>query len=127
MTNATREIVLSSSTLQKSRVKSLLPLLTAVPATVYTVPPECYKPDRQSAAAAAIALMESSGIHVVCRPNLTLRLAMIDRSLIWYGDVNPLAYPSRDANAIRFDSADIAGELLDTMAHTGEQLRIEEL
>ncbi len=40
LSSAAREIVISSPYLQKNRVKSLLPLLTGVPATVYTAPPE---------------------------------------------------------------------------------------
>lgn len=71
--------------------------------------------------------MESSGITVIRRPNLTLRLAVIDSSLVWYGDITPLAYPTRDADALRFASADIAGELLDTLNGSGEQLGIEEV
>ncbi len=127
LSNAAREIVISSPYLQKNRVKSLLPLLTGIPATVYTAPPESYKPEYQGTVAASIALMESSGVTVIRRPNLTLRLAVIDKSLVWYGDINPLSYPARDADAIRFDSADIAGELLDTLNGFGEQISIEEV
>ena len=127
LASAAREIVISSPYIQKNRVKSLLPLLTATLATVYTAPPESYKPEYQGTVAATIALLESSGVTVIRHPNLTLRLAVIDKSLVWYGDINPLAFPARDADAIRFDNSDIAGELLDTLAGTGEQLGIEEL
>ena len=45
LSSAAREIVISSPYLQKNRVKSLLPLLTGVPATVCTAPPEsCWIP-----------------------------------------------------------------------------------
>ena len=127
LASAAREIVISSPYIQKNRVKSLLPLLTGVPATVYTTPSERYKPEQQSSVVAAIALLESSGVTVIRRLGLTLRLTVIDSSLVWYGDINPLAYPARDADAIRFDSTDIAGELLDTLNGSGEQLGIEEV
>lgn len=127
LSSAAREIVISSPYIQKNRVKSLLPLLTGVPTTVYTAPPESYKPEYQGTVAAAIAMLESSGVTVIRRPGLTLRLAVIDKSLVWYGDINPLAYPARDADAIRFDNPDIAGELLDTLNGSGEQIRIEEV
>ena len=127
LSSAVREIVISSPYIQKNHVKSLLPLLTGVPTTVYTAPPESYKPEYQGTVDAAIALLEDAGVTVIRRPNLTLRLAVIDKSLVWYGDINPLSYPARDADAIRFENADIAGELLDTLAGTGEQIRIEEL
>ena len=127
LASAAREIVISSPYIQKNRVKSLLPLLTGVPATVYSAPPESYKPEYQDALAASIALLESSGVTVIRRPNLTLRLAIIDKSLVWYGDINPLSYPTRDADAIRFDSADIAGDLMDTLNGSVEQLGIEEV
>ena len=127
LSSAAREVVISSPYLQKNRVKSLLPLLAGVPTTVYTTPPESYKPEYQDTIAAAIALLEASGVTVICRPNLTLRLTVIDKSLVWYGDINPLSYPARDADALRFDSADIAGELLDTLNGSEEQLGIEEV
>ena len=127
LASAAWEIVISSPYIQKNRVKSLLPLLTGVPTTVYTTPPESYKPEYQDAVTAAIALLETAGIAVICRPNLTLHLAVIDKSLVWYGDINPLSYPARDADAIRFDNPDIAGELLDTLNGSGEQLGIEEV
>ncbi len=127
LSNAAREIVISSPYIQKNRIKSLLPLLIGVPATVYTTPPESCKLEHQSAMAAAIALLETSGVTVIRCPDLTLRLAILDKSLVWYGDINPLAYPPRDADAIRFENADIAGELLDTLNGPTEQLSIEEI
>lgn len=127
LSSAAREVIISSPYLQKNRVKSLLPLLTGVTATVYTALVESYKPEQQSSVAAAINLLEASGVTVVRRPDLTLHLAVIDSSLVWYGDISPLSYPARDADAIRFDSPDIAGELLDTLAGSAEQLGIEEV
>ena len=127
LASAAQELVISSPYIQKNRVKSLLPLLAGVPATVYTAPPERYKPEYQDAIAASITLLEAAGVTVIRRPNLTLRLAIIDKSLVWYGDINPLSYPTRDADAIRFDSADIAGDLMDTLNGSVEQLGIEEV
>ena len=127
LAGAAREVVVSSPYLQKNRVKSLLPLLAGIPTTVYTAPPESYKPEYQDTVAAAIALLEAAGVTVIRRPGLPLRLAVIDKSLVWYGDINPLAYPARDADAIRFENADIAGELLDTLTDSAEQLGIEEV
>lgn len=45
LSGASREIVISSSYIQRNRVKSLLPLLTGTSVTVYTAPPERYKPE----------------------------------------------------------------------------------
>lgn len=60
-------------------------------------------------------------------PNLAIRLAVIDKSIVWYGSADYLAFPKRDADTLRFENADIAGELLDTLTGTGEQLRLKEM
>lgn len=52
--------------------------------------------------------------------------AVIDRSVVWYGSIDYLSYSVKDANALRFENADIAGELLDLL-RPPEQMQIEQL
>lgn len=54
--------------------------------------------------------------------------ALIDRMVVWYGNIMYLAYSSGEANALRLENADVAGELLELekYADLPEQLSIEE-
>ena len=53
------------------------------------------------------------GIDVKIQTKLLYRYAVIDQSIIWYGNIEYLSYSMKDANALRVESPDIAGELLD--------------
>ncbi len=55
-----------------------------------------------------IARLRCAGITVTQAENLHLRCAVIDKSLVWYGSINPLGYASDTDNILRFDSREIA-------------------
>ena len=56
---------------------------------------------------------------------LQQRYAVIDESVVWYGSVDFLAFGRKDTDVLRFENADIAGELLELSQETGgEQLMI---
>ena len=75
-----------------------------------------------------IALLEQWGITVETQEELWQRYAVIDETVVWYGDIDYLSYSSKEANALRFESADVAYELLERQLpdRALEQLRIEE-
>lgn len=55
------------------------------------------------------------------------RYAIMDESIVWYGGINFLAFGKKDADVLRFESTDVAGELLDAVEESasedvGEQL-----
>ena len=62
------------------------------------------------------------------REELWQRWAVIDKTVVWYGGVDLLSYSAKDANALRFESADVAGEMLEPRESGGlaEQLSINE-
>lgn len=76
----------------------------------------------------AVSLLESWGIAVETREELWQRWAVIDKTVVWYGSINYLSYSAKDAGALRFKSADIAGEVLELRASAGlpEQLSMED-
>ena len=76
----------------------------------------------------AVSLLESWGITVETREELWQRWAVIDKAVVWYGSIDYLSYSAKDANALRFESADVAGEVLELQAPAGlpEQLSLEE-
>lgn len=131
LNGAARDILIVSPSLKEFQVKAVLPALEKAAAagaavTIRTRPPESCPPAQCAAAARSIALLTDRGISVEAKEGLPYRCAVIDRSIVWYGDMNYLSYNAREANALRFESPDIAGELLEAWADGGafEQLRM---
>ena len=49
----------------------------------------------------------------------------MNQSTVWYENIEYLSYSMKDANALRFESPDTAGELLDLWKKEDEQLHLE--
>lgn len=72
-------------------------------------------------------MLKELGVEVVLRKGLTQRCAIIDASVVWYGNVDLLAFGRKNADVLRFENDDIAGELLYLTDETEcEQLLIAE-
>ena len=118
LSDAAKEILLVCPFLNKSRIKAILPTLEkeialGVSITVCTRTPESYRPEQRDAIGELIVLLQKIGIDVKIQTKLLYRYAVIDQSIIWYGNIEYLSYSMKDANALRFESPDTAGELLD--------------
>lgn len=134
LTNAARSVRIVSPFLQKGRVAALLPALKnavtfGVEVAVYTRPPESYRPNQQPGIAAAVSLLKETGAAVMAEAKYRQRCAIMDESIVWYGGIDFLAFGKKGADVLRFENADIAGELLDAVEEpvsedVGEQLSI---
>ena len=62
--------------------------------------------------ATTVELLKEANVDVVLRKELAQRYAVIDGSIVWYGSVDLLAFGRKDADVLRFENADIAGDLL---------------
>lgn len=129
--DAAAGILIVSPFLKMARIKAVLPTLekavaAGVSVVVCTKPVGDYRPEQQAAVERSIALLAGSGVTVETHPALQHRYAVIDRSVVWYGSIDYLSYSVKDANALRFENADIAGELLDLL-RPPEQMQIEQL
>lgn len=119
LSDAAQSIVIVSPYLQKGRVGRLLPLLQStvsrgVEITVHTNDDDA----RRSEIAAAVDALQSAGAEVILHKDLQQRYAVLDERIVWYGNVDLLAFGRRDTDVLRFENADIAGELLSL---TGEK------
>ena len=74
---------------------------------------EEYSVEQQTRVLAAIKLLEETGAEIVMQPKLTQRYAVIDNTIVWYGDINFLSAAKVEDTAIRLESPELAGELLD--------------
>lgn len=127
---AAKNILLVCPFLNKSRLHAILPVLEekvtfGASVTVCTRAPESNRPERRETIRGLIARLEESGIDVKTQKDLLYRYAVIDQSVVWYGNIEYLSYSMKDANALRFESPDTAGELLELWKKEDEQLHLE--
>lgn len=132
LSDAVEEILIVSPFLRESRIKSVLPMIekaaaSGVAVMVCTKSPEDCPPEQRTAVESSIALLKEVWIATETRRRLQYRYAVIDRSVVWYGNIDYLSYSAKGANALRFESPDIAGELLELWQKGNdlEQLSIE--
>lgn len=117
LSDAARSIIIVSPFLQQGRVKRLLPLLRdavlcGVKVMIYTVNESEADEARRVETATTVELLKEANVDVVLRKELAQRYAVIDGSIVWYGSVDLLAFGRKDADVLRFENADIAGDLL---------------
>ena len=56
--------------------------------------------------------LAETGATIISVPTLSCRCAIIDKKLIWYGSINYFGKNSIEDNAMRFEDASLAAELL---------------
>lgn len=120
LTDAARDIRIVSPFLHKKRVLTLLPLLQkalslGAAIQIQVRPAEDYPPKQQDVTQSLIAQLSDAGIQVSQIKGLQQRYAILDQSVVWYGSADYLSFSRKDASALRFDSPEIAGELLDIL------------
>lgn len=130
LSGAAKDILLVCPFLNKSRLNVILPVLKekitlGASVTVCTRAPESDRPEQRETIEGLVARLKESGIDVKTQKDLLYRHAVIDQSVVWYGNIEYLSYSMKDANALRFESPDTAGELLDLWKKEDEQLHLE--
>ena len=115
--SASCEIVIVCPFVRKSRVTQLLKVLSPlisknIAITVITRPPEDFKEVDRIAVSENISTLESAGITVKPKSEFHQKFTIIDNTTIWYGSVNFLSFGSHEESIMRFESTDIATELL---------------
>jgi hypothetical protein len=111
---AGRELVISAPILAQSRIRAVLGQLpSGIKLKVITRDVESYSLEQQAGILGAIKLLEDAGASVVALPKLTQRYAVIDSAIVWYGDINFLSAVKAEDTAIRLESPELAGGLLD--------------
>lgn len=117
LSDAARSAVIISPYLQKGRVGKLLPFLRnavsrGVKVVIHVSDGNDVEVTRRMEATATIKLLQEIGAEVILHKELQQRYAVLDESIVWYGNVDLLAFGRKDADILRFENADIAGELL---------------
>jgi superfamily II DNA or RNA helicase len=117
ISQAKREILIVSPFVTKRRTQNIIrelepALAKKVKVTVVTRPAEDFQNKDSTAWNDAIKHIETSGIHLVFKPNIHQKFAIIDQKTVWYGSINLLSYGSAEESMMRIESNKIAYELM---------------
>lgn len=112
------EALIISPFMRKARVMIFIELLSVplkqgAKITVITRPPEDYKIEQQTAIALLINALQSAGIIVITHSGIHQKYAVLDKMIAWYGSINFLSFGKSQESIMRFENADLAGQLLD--------------
>ena len=83
--------------------------------TVVTRPAEDYTGEGKIATEDNIERLRSLGITVRTKRAFHQKFTVIDAKTVWFGSVNFLSFGTAEESLMRFESCDIAGELMDTV------------
>jgi phosphatidylserine/phosphatidylglycerophosphate/cardiolipin synthase-like enzyme len=117
---ATREILIVSPFVTRRRSVQMLQHLeiavrNGIRVVVITRPPEDYRETDQAALQGTLALLQDAGIHMIFRPNIHQKFAVVDQRIIWYGSIKLLSFGSAEESIMRLESPAIASELMKTV------------
>ena len=117
---AQKEILIVSPFVRKRRslqmMQHLKPAISSdVRVVVVTRPVDEYKPADQSSLREILGLFKKNEMHVVLKPNIHQKFAIMDQKVIWYGSINYLSYGNAEESVMRIESAHIAGALLESI------------
>ena len=120
VTHATKEILIVSPFMRKNRLTQTIKLLSqvilnGVSVTVVTRPPEDFKEKERDTVIQNAELLLGHGIHVKYKSEFHQKFTVIDQKVAWYGSVNFLSYGTHEESIMRFESYDLAGQLIDTV------------
>jgi hypothetical protein len=102
--NAKKSIVIACPTLRDGMIKTLISLIESMiekPGITLITRHIC-----------ANEMIARTGIVLKINEDLNGRFAVIDDSLVWYGNINFLNYNSDDTTTLRFESTKTAKELM---------------
>ena len=67
--------------------------------------------EKQKKQVGCLLSMENAGIEVHPKEELSQNLCIIDEKILWYGSVNYLGFPEKEACCMRIYDAKIASEI----------------
>ena len=97
-------------------MKILDPIIeSGVKVTVVTRPPEDFKERDRDTVVECAERLRKNGVTVKYKSDFHQKFTVIDQFVVWYGSVNFLSFGTHEESIMRFENADIAGQLMDTV------------
>ena len=117
---AENEIIIGNPFMRKSRVTQVLKVLLPaamnnVSITIVTRPPEDFKDKNKHIVIDCSEQLKLYGIKVLYKSNFHQKFAIIDQSVVWYGNVNFLSFGTNEESIMRFENSDVARQIMDTI------------
>ena len=78
----------------------------------------------RSSAKGSVALLQKYGVTVKIQNTLEQRFAVIDQRIVWYGTIDYLSSARKEKNTLRFEGAEVAGELLDLLCSSESPIQL---
>ena len=115
---ARSKVVIVSPFVRRSRVKSMISLLSNLnldraQITIVTRPPSDYKLAEQERITELLASLKSAKMTLILRPAIHQKFIIIDGQIVWYGSINLLSYGHSEESMMRLVNQEIANELLE--------------
>lgn len=112
-----KEIFIVSPYVSNRRADQLFHLMkialaNSAKVTVVIKPYEDYKGRGQQALAELLENWTKAGIQIIIKAGIHQNFAIIDQRIIWYGSINVLSFGNEDENIMRFESNNVANELM---------------
>ncbi len=128
LADCARRVVVASSWVRLARIKALREELEKAVSRGVSVDVVLKQPSKQTAEwGQVLAALAELGCSVrFARGGEPLDLVVIDDSLVWCGDVAPLAYARKDDCAIRFVSREVAAELTQALSASEDGTSVSE-
>jgi hypothetical protein len=120
LADSSSRVIMSSSWARFARVRAMLESLSGAIGRGVAVEVVLREPRKPSTEWwQVVAALRDLGCEVrLANSGKPLDVVVIDGSLVWCGDVAPLAYPRRDDYTLRFVSREVAAELVEALAKT---------
>ena len=117
LADSSSRVIMSSSWARFARVRAMLESLSAAIGRGVAVEVVLREPRKPSTEWwQVIAALRDLGCEVrLANSGKPLDVVVIDGSLVWCGDVAPLAYPRRDNCTLRFANREVAAELAEAL------------
>ena len=117
---AKKEIAIVSPFVRKRRSVQMIKHLKIaldknIRVIVVTRPVEAFKAEDRIALQSVLDLLTNNGVHVIFKPDIHQKFAIMDQKMVWYGSINLLSYGSAQESIMRIESSNIANELIKSM------------
>jgi superfamily II DNA or RNA helicase len=111
--SAKKEIIIASPYLNRIFVQNMLQLFNTLAnrGINITIITQSLQRNRYNLGSSSQQLLRNSGVNVIEKENFFLNFAIIDKMLVWYGNINFIGNPKEYENVIRFMSEEAVSEL----------------
>lgn len=130
--NARKDLIISAPRITSARLQWLLSLIHTVQSrgvsvSVITLDPESYTAERRHHAEQNITQMKHRGIRTYTMQQLHERFIILDNSIVWYGDINPLTPTKKEELIMRLNTPQLAQELTFHLQNQISPMHIQDL